>query len=196
VRGTTADTDRWDSLVRRVFACVCRCIVGPTGQSRVLRSFAPFTGQRDPLDSYFPAPTTRPVLLCVVGPAGQHVVHLPQQMLSNSVGDRAGIVGSLKTDPVPSSRIKLLLRHFPNRIAALAPRPERHHRSRERNRNPPSPPLRELELVAPLAPNRVSGDSPVCVEAIDGSNRIGDCCGAGNLSSKPSSALDPRLVVD
>ena len=64
------------------------------------------------------------------------------------------------------------------------------------NRNPPSPPLWELELVAPLAPNRVSGDSPVWVEAIDGSNRVGDCCGAGNRSSKPSSALDPRLIID
>jgi hypothetical protein len=64
------------------------------------------------------------------------------------------------------------------------------------NRNPPSPPLWELELVVPLASNRVSGDSPVCAEAIDGSNRVGDCCGAGNRSSKPSSALDPRHVVD
>jgi hypothetical protein len=111
---------------------VSHCIVGPTGQPHIPRFFAPFTGRWDPLDSYFPAPTTRLILLCAVGPAGQHVVHLPQRALPNSVGDRAGIIGPLKTDPVPSSRIKPLLRGFPNRFAALAPRPKRHRRSRER----------------------------------------------------------------
>ena len=33
-----------------------------------------------------------------------------------------------------------------------------------------------------LCPNRVSGDSPVCGEVVDGSNRAGDCCGAVNRS--------------
>ena len=51
--------------------------------------------------------------------------------------DRAEVGGSLKTDPVSPSRIKAPLRHFPNRFAALAPRPEHHRRSRgEGNRNP------------------------------------------------------------
>jgi hypothetical protein len=33
-----------------------------------------------------------------------------------------------------------------------------------------------------LCPNRVSGDSPVCGEVVDGSNRAGDCRGAVNRS--------------
>jgi hypothetical protein len=44
-------------------------------------------------------------------------------MLSNLAGDRAGIVGPLKTDPVPSSRIKLMLHTIPITLPHLSRNP-------------------------------------------------------------------------
>jgi hypothetical protein len=165
----------------RVCTLWCHCQQRPTRQCPLMRA-------RSPIDPRLTEPRTPHVREVGV------TVFLPEPS-GVDAHDRGGIGGRCNTRHVnPPMGIKQALGEFfpylsPTLLSATAV-------AERRDRNPPSSPLRELELVAPPASNWVSGDSPVWVEAIDGSNRFGDCYGAGNRSSKPSSALDPRLVVD